>query len=97
VTVPLAGDYDVAWGGRIALIVAGVVEGFMLMNVGGAQLPVAAAMLPTAQYGGGQSAADYRATGVTAGTLMRAKYSTQGSLTFQFSNRWLKVHPVRVG
>ena len=101
VTLPLAGDFDFAWGARIQMlvIVAGA-EGWMHMSVAGG-FPLASAavasMVPTAQFGGGASTTEGRVTGLAAGALCRAKYQTQGGIQFSFGQRWMRVRPVRVG
>jgi hypothetical protein len=101
ITVPLAGDYDIAYGGS-------------LMSSGGSGTPEAAVGLAfnnvedtnLRAYAGWNSVAggtmstarQYRKTALAAGTVIKLIYggnSTGGTVTA--SRRWLRIRPIRVG
>jgi len=94
VTPPLAGDYDAEWGARMQSSVAGVFEAYMSIPALGTE---ACSHIFAAQFAGGNGVIKVRKTITPAGTLLRAKYSTQGGLQASFGGRWLEVTPIRVG
>jgi hypothetical protein len=105
VTLPLAGDYDVAWGARMW---NNTNAGSPLMAIsfdGAAPVFSSEAMWPynngtgvaVAPGGAWQGSRFIRRTVTTSGQIARAKYSSaSGGTTSNFQSRWLTAAPVRV-
>lgn len=96
IAIPLAGDYDVEIGARIASDSANQ-GGRMSYDIGGTGAVDADNVFNIMGTGvsGGSLARVRRKTGLTAVTLT-AKYRTTGLGICTFESRWMRVTPVRL-
>jgi hypothetical protein len=98
ITVPLAGDYDVAVG---CFIYGTAGDGaFMSYDVGGTGAIDADAAIEnhSATLTDGASVTNHRRkTALAASTALVSKYRGSTVSNQQFSRRWMRVRPVRVG
>lgn len=99
ITVPLAGDYDIEVMAQVAPPATAGAFGAMAVAVGATPAPASADdtlyQTPTAGSGGATVGQTYRKTGVAAAAAIVVKYKASGSTSF--SQRKLRVRPVRVG
>lgn len=98
ITLPLAGDWEFAYGQEGN---SSAINGFLVisLNIGGTE----AGADELATGGGSGTAGDYRElarvrrkTGLSASTVVKLQYRTTSG-TGTFRNRWLRATPVRVG
>jgi len=102
ITVPLAGDYDISAGATGTWAVSANAYHALGATVGGVSSYLDQyTEVSGSIFGGNQGLnGDMRATAVAANTLIKLQYANPGagnSSTPNFSNRWLRVSPVRVG
>jgi len=98
VTVPVAGEYEIAFGARVQTPSVVGQSGNVSVSIGGVTAVVADATWV-------DSAAAQIANFSTARTIWRTAAATNvvklqyavTNTSFQFGNRWLGVRPVRVG
>jgi hypothetical protein len=97
VTVPLAGDYDLAHGFGFGDMTPATYH-FTVLNVGGADF--AASVIQVYPVSGGvlAGAIERRRTALTASASVRQRgYNGGAGATGRWRGRWVKATPVRVG
>lgn len=96
VTLPRAGDYEAIGGANTYHSAAATVTYFGITN-GTTTPPFAAATYNTAVNAVIPSGtSSYRFTGLAANSDIRCRYYNGTAGTAHWTNRWLRVHPVRV-
>jgi hypothetical protein len=94
ITVPRAGDYDVEIGCRVEN--ASTASAVHSYDIGGTGAVDADGVIhATTLNNGPQGGRPRRKTGLAASTALVSKYRTTAG-TAMFSNRWMRVTPVRV-
>lgn len=96
ITLPLKGDYDIEIGHRLFSGPAAT-DIFMSYAIGATAAVDADAVN---QFGNGQNSnfmRPRRKTALTAGAAIVAKYKTGAAGEAKWSNRWMRITPVRVG
>lgn len=93
ITLPLAGDYDVAIGALMYQTTGGV--GYMSYAIGGTGAVDADSISEGSTATGLYLSRTRRKTGLAASTVLASKYKTTAN-TLNIGDRWMRVIPVRV-